>query len=126
MRWNHPSAVLLAFVVLGCGEKKEPLLSHDKPVLYWMEELKKPDPKARKKAVVALGHVGTADPTAIPALIGAVKDRDARVRSEAVLALLNLGPDASDAIPAVTEAQHDRDATVRSHATKALERIRGP
>jgi HEAT repeat protein len=118
-------AVLLALFVVGCAEKKEPLKSHDKPVSYWVEELKKPNPKARKKAVVALGHVGAADSAAIPALIGALKDRDVRVRAEAVLALLNIGQDASDAIPALLDAQHDPDATVRSHAAKALERIRG-
>src|SRR5262249_27097571 len=72
-------------VVAGWG-KNQPVQAHDKPVAYWLEELKKPDVKARKKAVVALGHVGTADPAAMPALMRAVKDPDATVRNEAVLA----------------------------------------
>src|SRR5438876_1147014 len=82
------------------------------------------DAKSRKKAVANLGHVGKADPAAIPALIGALKDRDAAVRDTAVLALLNLGPDAFDGTDALAKiAQHDPDATVRAHATKALARI---
>ena len=88
-----------------------------------VEGLKEPDAKARKKAVVALGHAATADPAALPALTGAVKDRDASVRREAVLALLNLGPDARDAAPALTEALKDKDAKVREYAGKALERV---
>jgi HEAT repeat protein len=120
----HFPPILLALVLAGCGVKNEPLLAHGKPVSYWLGELNKPDFKARKKALVALGHVGRADAVAIPALINAVKDRDPRVRSEAVLALLNLGPDASEAIPVLTEAQHDQNATVRSYAEKALERMR--
>jgi HEAT repeat protein len=122
-----PRSVLvpcLAILIGGCA-KKEPLLAHGRPVSHWLQALHDPDPKTRKKAVVALGHVGTADSTAIPAVIEAVKDPDPAVRAEAVLALLNLGPDAKDAIPALTEAQTDRDAKVREYTGMALERIQG-
>jgi HEAT repeat protein len=122
MRYVPLVMVAVGSFVVGCG-KNEPVQAHGKPVAYWLEELKKPDPKARKKAVVALGHVGTADPAAIPALIDAVKDRDATIRAEAVLALLNIGHDARDAIPVLRDAQKDSDATVRSYAAKALARI---
>jgi len=125
MRFFHPPAILLAIVLIGCGKEQAPLTSHGKPVVHWLEELNKTDPKARKKAVVALGHVGTADPAALPALIGAVKDRDAAVRSKAILALLNIGPDAKDALAALDDARKDKDATVRSYAAKAMERIQG-
>ena len=119
-------AASLCLLLLGCSRPTDPLTSHGKPVAHWLEELKQPDAKARKKAVVALGAVGKADPAAIPALIAVVKDdRDGRVRNEAVVALLNIGPDAEDAIPALTEAEHDKDTTVRTNATKAIERIRG-
>jgi len=121
---RHLLIVSLTVLLGGCGGQKEPLTSHGQPVAHWLDELKKPDPKARKKAVKALGHVGMADPAALPALIGAVRDPNASVRSEAVLALLNVGPDAREAIPVLTEAQNDKDATVRSHAAKALERLR--
>src|SRR5262249_44151369 len=103
----------------------EPLQSHGHPVAYWVEELKNPDPRARQKAVTALGHVGKADPAAIPAVIEALHDQDSGVRDTAVLALLNLGPDAKEAVPALTETTKDRDVKVREHAAKALERIQG-
>ena len=119
---------LLAFIVFylaGCAGKKEPLTVHGKPVGHWVAELKQPDAKARKKAVAALGQVGKADATAIPALIGALGDKDQRVRNEAVLALLKLGPDAREALPALENAKADRNATVREYVGKAIARIRG-
>jgi HEAT repeat protein len=125
MRWVSLVGLLVATVLAGCGKEAEPVVAHGKPVAYWLEELKKPDSGARKKAVTALMHVGKADPEAIAALIGAVKDRDAAIRDQAVLALLNIGPAASDAIPVLTEANNDPDATVRAHAAKALQRIQG-
>jgi HEAT repeat protein len=117
---------ILGLIILasGCG-KREPVISHGRPVSHWLQAIHDPDVKTRKKAVVALGHVGKADPAAIPAVIEAVKDADPSVRAEAVLALLNIGPDAKDAIPALTEAQGDKDINVRTYAAKALERIQG-
>jgi HEAT repeat protein len=124
MRPRCVPVLCLAILIGGCA-KKEPLLSHGQPVSHWLQTLHDLDPKARKKAVVALGHVGTADAAAIPAVIEALKDPDATVRAEAVLALLNLGPEAKEAIPALTEAQTDKDVKVREYAGKALERIKG-
>src|SRR5262249_7634044 len=118
--------LFLGTLLIGCGSGSNgPLLTHGKPVVYWLQELQKPDPKLRKKAVAALGHVGALDPGALPALTGAVKDRDAAVRNEAILALLNIGAAAKDAIPTLNEACNDKDAVVRSHAAKAVERIQG-
>jgi HEAT repeat protein len=117
--------VVALLLLAGCGGGKEPVMAHGKPVTHWVNEAKKPDAKARQKAVVALGHVGTADPAALPALIAAVKDSDAGVRRAAVLALLNIGPAAKDAVPALREAKNDSDPTVRSHAARALEVIQG-
>ena len=110
--------------LLGCGGKKEPMTVHGKPISYWVDELKRPDPKARKKAVAALGQVGKADPAAIPALAGALADADARACA-AVLALLKIGPDAKEALPALENLRHDREPTIRDHAGKAIARIRG-
>src|SRR5437868_10268363 len=109
---------LLAALAVGCGRGKQPLLSHGQPVSYWLDALQDRDPAKRKKAVTALGHVGAADPAAIPAVAGALKDRDARVRGAAALALLNIGPPARDAIPALEDASKDKEATVRSYAQK--------
>src|SRR5580704_15874003 len=115
MRFMGIVVVLALVLAAGCG-KKEPVTAHGKPVAYWLEESRSADAKARKKAVTALGHVGSADPGAIPALMGAVKDADVAVRREAVLALLNIGPDAKDAIAVLTGAKNDQDATVRTYA----------
>jgi HEAT repeat protein len=119
--------VPLVLVLAGCSTKSdEPLRAGGQTVAHWLDELKKPDPKARKKAVKELGHVGKADPEAIPAVTAALRDADAGVRAEAALALLNLGPDAAEAEPALTEATRDKDPKVREYATKALERVRPP
>ena len=80
-------ALLLA-TVCGCG-KEQPTLSGGKPVGHWVRTLQDPIPKMRKQAAFKLGNVGTSDPVALPALIGALKDRDAGVRREAVLAALD-------------------------------------
>ena len=119
-------ALAVAFGCLaGCAARTAPMTVHGKPVAHWVDELKRPDPKARKKAVAALGQVGKADPSAIPALAGALADADARVRDEAVLALLKIGPDAKEALPALENLRRDREPTIRDHAGKAIARIRG-
>jgi HEAT repeat protein len=117
--------VLLTAMAVGCGREKQPLLSHGQPVSYWVEALHDRDPVKRKHAVTALGHVGTADPDAIPAVTVALKDSDARVRAEAALALLNIGPAAKDAVAALEVAAKDKNAKVRSYAELALGKIRG-
>jgi HEAT repeat protein len=118
------SLVLIGLFLSGCGQKG-PVQSKGQPVSHWLEALNDPDVKVRKKAVTALGHVGKADPAAIPALAGAVSDPDVEVRQAAVLALLNLGPEAQDAVPVLTDARNDTDARVREYAEKALARIQG-
>jgi HEAT repeat protein len=115
----------LAFLLAGCSGATGQLISHGQPVEHWLQELAKPDAKARKKAVVALGHVGTADSRAIPAVIGALKDPEAIVRDQAVLSLLNQRPTAKEALPALKEALNDKDEKVRSHAASALKRLEG-
>jgi HEAT repeat protein len=112
-------------VLLGGCSQKEPVVAHGKPVSHWVDALHQGDARVRKKAVVALGHVGTADPAALPALMGAVKDRDVEVRREAVLALLNVGPQAREAISVLDEARKDVDVKVRTYAVKALRRVQG-
>ncbi|SRR5258708_988200 len=119
------SLVCILVLLVGCAQKSDPILSHGKPVSYWIQALNASDAKERKKAVEALGYVGPADSAVIPALVGAVKDQDAAIRAQAVLALLNISPDAKEAIPVLTEAQNDNDALVREYAGKAIKRIEG-
>jgi HEAT repeat protein len=113
-----------ALLAAGCA-KRPPLTAHGKPVAHWVEALRDPDARVRRKAVQVLGNVGTADPAAIPALTGAVKDKDARVRSAAVLSLLKIGPDAREAIPVLHDARNDKDPKVRAQAALALAKIQG-
>jgi HEAT repeat protein len=118
---------LLAMMVVaaslsGCGQKPPPLAG-GKPVSYWVEALRNPDPGLRKTAVFKLGNVGPADPAALPAVLAALKDRDALVRREAVLALVKFGPAAREAVPGLGELLRDQDARVRLCAAKALEKL---
>jgi hypothetical protein len=115
---------LLIPLLAGCGGRPEPVRAYGQPIDHWLAELQKPDSRARKKAVVALGQIGAAEQKAIPALIGALKDQDAAVKEKAILALLHIGPAAREAIPALTEAQSDPDPNVQAQAKKALEKIR--
>jgi HEAT repeat protein len=122
MRSFFAISFFLIPLLAGCG-KKEPVQAYGKPVAHWLEELRKPNAKARKKAVLALGQIGTADPETIPALIAAVKDTDAMVKETAILALLHIGPPAKDAVPALIQTQSDPDPAIRAKAKKALDRI---
>jgi HEAT repeat protein len=115
--------LVVAGLLAGCARKPVLGTAHGKPVAHWLGAVRDPDVRVRKKAVVALGHVGPADPAALPALAGALKDPDARVRRQAVLALLNLGPAARPALPALEEARQDSDALVRGYALRALARV---
>ncbi len=116
--------VLFSLAPLGCSRPPVEAVAHGKPAAHWLDQLKQPEAKARKKAVTALGLLGKAEPEAMPALIAALKDRDAGVRRAAVVALVNLGPDASEAVPALTQiSQRDADPAVRAQAAKALQHI---
>ena len=90
--WLTVAAVTLAAV--GCTGKSGPIVTSGRPVGDWVADLSNPDPKVPKKAVQSLGHVGTADPAALPAMIGGLKDKDAGVREAAILAVLVNGSSA--------------------------------
>jgi HEAT repeat protein len=112
-----------ALLLCGCA-KSPPTLAGGKPVSHWVEALRGPDAKARKKAVAKLGNVGAADAAVLPALTAALRDRDPGVRREAILALLKCGPGAREAAgPLAVLRQRDRDPQVRAYAAKALAKI---
>jgi HEAT repeat protein len=121
-------AVVAAALLAGCGRDAGPkeLYFTGEPVAHWLEAVKSPDPKVRKKAVDVLGNVGPADAAVIPALAEAVKDKDPAVRDAAVLALSKIGPPAAAALPALQEATRDPNPTVRAHAATAVGRVSGP
>jgi len=119
--------VFLGFVVAvmaGCSRPAaEPVRAHGHTANEWVERLRSPDVKARRKAVAELANLGANDPAVVPGLATALADRDAGVRDAAAIALFNLGPAARDAVPALQVAQRDHDARVRDHAAKALARV---
>lgn len=119
--------LLLCLLVSGCSRSDVPKEKYfsGEPVDHWLEEIKSPDPKKRKKAADVLGNVGPADERSIPALIEAVKDKDAKVRDAAVLGLSKIGPPAASGESVLAEATKDKDPTVRTHAATAVERVRG-
>src|SRR5258708_1460864 len=92
--------LLIGFAALaGCGKKNAgPVRSHGKTADQGVADLDSSDVVTRKKAIQALGHLGKADPAAIPAVIRSLKDPDPIVRDAAVIALLNVGSNAKDAI----------------------------
>jgi HEAT repeat protein len=114
--------VLIAILLLsliGCGKAPPPTR-----VNHWVETLRAPDAKLRKKAAFTLGNLGTTDPGVVPALRGALTDADAAVRCEAILALLKCGPAAAQALPALTDLrQRDPDVQVRRYAATAIGKL---
>jgi HEAT repeat protein len=118
------SSSIMVFLVVGCDKPQPPPLAGGKPVEHWLKALQDRDSKVRKTAVTKLGNVGVADPLALPAVLGTLKDPDAGVRGEAILAVLKFGPLAREAVPTLTTLKdHDADPRVRTFATKALQKI---
>jgi HEAT repeat protein len=117
--------IITCFALLACGcARTTPTLAGGKPVIHWVQNLKDPDPKARRHATEKLGNVGSNDPAVLPALHIALDDADAQVRTAAIVALLKCGPAAKEAAPALAEMQKkDRSAQVREYAGKALARL---
>jgi HEAT repeat protein len=117
-------AVLPAALAAGCGPAR-PTLAGGKPVDHWVQALRDADARVRRNAAFKLGNVGSCDPAALPALLGALHDPDAGVRCQAILALVKFGPEAREAAPALARLQrHDPSARVRTYAGKALARLR--
>ena len=95
-----------------------------KPVEHWLEAIKSPNAKLRRRAAEVLGNVGQADPRSVEALAAALSDTDRRVREEAVLGLSKMGPVAAAAADAIQKAiRTERDPQVLAHAKAALARV---
>jgi HEAT repeat protein len=77
----------------------------------------------REHSAESLGQIQTHDPTAIAALIRALKDPSERVRRDAVRSLGQIGPAAGDALPAVKALEKDESERVRQAAGQALKQI---
>lgn len=124
MRATIVSLGLLSVCLGGCGQPAAPLAG-GKAVDYWLGALQSTSAKVRTTAVTRLGHVGGADPAALPAVFGALRDPDPGVRCAAVLALAKNESAADAAVPALAELnRRDPSARVRTYATRALGKFR--
>jgi HEAT repeat protein len=95
------------------------------PTRHWVRELGNPDVESRRKAVHALGAIGTNAPEAVPALSAVLTDDpDRYVRSEAALALSKMDPASAPAVPALARALADEEPLVRMNCAVALFRLR--
>jgi HEAT repeat protein len=90
-----------------------------KPVDYWVEKLKDPDPSVRVQASATLA---SQDPDrlerVLPALVEAMRDSEPQVRANIALAL-GIKKDPRPLEP-LTTALRDRDMRVRQNAVKSL------
>lgn len=98
-----------------CGDRAVEALSRN---------LRRQDESSRINAVAALGSMGAAAESAIPALsVTALADKSPVVRSSAAYALGNMGAAAESAVPALTVALQDEDKSVRSMVVSAIGRM---
>jgi HEAT repeat protein len=88
---------------------------------YWTRALKDPDTEVRRKAIFALGVVGSDSEDTVPALAAImVDDADFTLRIEASLALSKLGKRSRPAVPALARALEDESPLVRMNAARTL------
>ena len=93
----------------------------DRAVKALSQELQQKDESIRINAVAALGSLGAAAHSAIPALsVTALADKSPVVRSSAAYALGSMGAAAESAVPALTVALQDEDRSVRSMVVSAI------
>jgi HEAT repeat protein len=103
------------------AEPEEPIYN-DQPLGQWISKLEDREIKVRKDAAFALGQMGLAARSAIPALVRALTDDDPEVRDEVIQALVMMGP---AAVGHLTEALAHKKACVREMACIALAALRG-
>ena len=89
-----------------------------------LASLQSGDSFTRWRSVLALGALGHAAASAVPALVDVLDDPDDNVRWTAATTLGKIGPAASDAVPALAAALADRgDPVIHKHAAAALAAI---
>jgi HEAT repeat protein len=96
-----------------------------KPLSYWIDTLKvkDSDPRARKRALIALEAIGE---PAIPALAVAMQDKDSWVRGGALAALGRIRPATPKAIKALARGLDDEDVVNRGISAAGFRDIGAP
>jgi HEAT repeat protein len=77
----------------------------------------------RMRAVVALREMGSAERTAVPALIARLCDKDGTIRLHSAITLGNIGPGAQGAVSALEPFLKSKSHTVRVYTANALWKI---
>jgi HEAT repeat protein len=121
--WPVLSILVAACFVSGCGT--DPPRSGGRTADYWAEVLKLDNVELRRKAAAKLGPLILIDDAALPALVGALKDRDAEVRAAAARSLgVYSGPKGPEVLAPLQDLQqNDANAKVRQAAAAAVERL---
>jgi HEAT repeat protein len=130
----------------AAGLPDGPTMAATRSIEDWIKALASADADVRLRAAFALGcraaQAGgvapvlvrpgdgpakppppAAQPSAVPALTKAVRDRDVRVRRAAAQALGLIDPPAKDAVPTLVAALQGRDVVLQSRAALALAHI---
>jgi HEAT repeat protein len=116
---NHSDATVRLQAAAALAQKREKAAP---VVAALVEALNDENLHVRKLAALALGDVGPAAQSAIPALVNTLlHDHEASVRRRAAIALGEIG--AEEAIPALLQASQDSNETVRRVAASVLKEI---
>lgn len=122
------STLLVSLASSASAQKKsaEPTFQ-DKPLSYWIGELKAQAPQSRNAAAYAISGMGAGAKAAVPALAAALKNPDEinTVRFPILVAFREIGPDAKDAVPAIEPFLDDRNEEISAMARKAIKAITG-
>ena len=112
----------VASLLTGCGAK-EPYRSGGRTGAYWMQALKQPDVKLRRKAALKIGPIMVTHDACRSAAIEALRDEDAQVRLAAIRLLkVYATSHAASVAPALRRLeQTDPDLAVRQAAKLAIQ-----
>lgn len=106
------------------AQAKEPEYGN-KPLSYWVKQLKDPSFLAREEAIEVLLRMGAEAKDAGPALEELLDDKTPAVRYKVALTLGKIGSNSKKAVPVLAEALKSADLETRKEALEAIAGI-GP
>ena len=116
-------AVFLSAVGGCCWYLERPRLDLRPYLNVLIAALSDGDSRVRGLAAGAIGAMGAAASSAVPALIALLNNPDERSRASACVGLGGIGTPARSALPALEKALSDSSPNVRSFALRAIGRI---